>query len=230
MEPIFQEQFYTTYPGDATLRTAAYRLKGRFDSIHVLPAGRYPNGESATALVLGNPHGAAIFVGRVEPTDWQSSLLLLWFAQELAQALEEKCSLGGSDPARLLEKRGILLLPALWGDAGPLTELADFWQQLAPVRQYSLYDRLEGVAARVPAAVPAPPSTGLIARLLASCGPRVQSLLPGERPSESLEVQFIQQRLQPAMALGLGLAEGEIPPLAQLWEEHQERLLLAALL
>lgn len=79
----------------------------------LLPIGCSLLGRSILGLSFGKPEGAVLMVGGVHGSEWITTLLLLRFAESLADAMKNGLPMGGIDARRIGRERGLVIVPAL---------------------------------------------------------------------------------------------------------------------
>lgn len=88
-------------------------LSEKFDGLHIATCGKSLLGKDIHALVMGEGKKNILYVGGTHGLEWLTSLLLLKFTENLAEAWENNTSLSGFDVGEILENRKLIVIPEL---------------------------------------------------------------------------------------------------------------------
>jgi g-D-glutamyl-meso-diaminopimelate peptidase len=96
-------------------------LRGEYPRLKVFPIGKSVQGREISALCIGHPAGATLFVGAVHGLEWLTGLLLIRFAEELLRGLAERSPVSDIDVAKALRSRSLVVIPCLNPDGVELS-------------------------------------------------------------------------------------------------------------
>lgn len=105
------------------LEQAMCRLS-QFPNAKTGSIGRSVCGRRIFSFSIGNPKERVLFAGAFHGMEWITTLILLRFSLRLCQALRDHTLIAGEDPAPLLEKRGLCVIPCVNPD-GVAIQLKD---------------------------------------------------------------------------------------------------------
>ncbi|WRS27504.1 M14 family metallocarboxypeptidase [Oscillospiraceae bacterium MB08-C2-2] len=133
------EDFFSSPPTWHRLCRAIEDLKESHKSLKVFPIGKSVLGRDITALSVGNPMNAVLFVGSTHGMEWITTLLLLKFCEKLLQSLEKGGELAEINVAKALRQRSLVIVPCLNPDGVEISltgsqsagELADFVESIS---------------------------------------------------------------------------------------------------
>lgn len=106
-------QIFAQDPAYSSLKTVLELFRRRHPALRIFSFGRSGLGRNLYALSIGSCRGASLLVGGMDGQDASSTLLLLRLCEQLLLSLEEDSLLCEIDVRRLLERRGLLLIPCL---------------------------------------------------------------------------------------------------------------------
>ncbi|MBC8570680.1 M14 family metallopeptidase [Zongyangia hominis] len=99
--------------GYAQLEEQILAIKKKGGPVKAFTIGKTVLGRNIYALGMGKLRQAALMVGATHGLEWVTSRLLMMFAGELMEALEEGKSLCAVDPRKVEETRGLIIVPML---------------------------------------------------------------------------------------------------------------------
>ena len=126
-------EFYHKIPDYENVQRQIALMAQSYEDLKVFSVGKSVLSRDITALSIGNPCGAAVFVGATHGLEWLTSSLLLRFCHELLDALHRGGSFSEINVKRAMKNRSLVIIPclnpdgveiALHGKAGAL-ELGD---------------------------------------------------------------------------------------------------------
>lgn len=92
------------------LEELGYAYDDFFDVINV---GESLLGRRIYGILIGNSHSPVLYCGGVHGREWISTLLLMYFAENLLHAYSHKRRICDIDIYKMLNARGVLIVPAL---------------------------------------------------------------------------------------------------------------------
>ena len=105
--------FYTQVPTYTHTLHIINWLTEHYPQLHLLPIGKSVLGRKITALSIGNPMGATLFVGAVHGLEWLTYLLLLRFCENLLEALQTGGEISAINVQRAMQNRSLVIVPCL---------------------------------------------------------------------------------------------------------------------
>jgi g-D-glutamyl-meso-diaminopimelate peptidase len=110
----------TKYPFYSDLLNKIYDLRDKYS---VMPkiSGKSILGRGIFTIPIGNPDGAVMIIGGVQGNHWLTSIMLLLFCEELLATYENGGKLMGMSIKKILESRGVIILPCLNPDSFEIT-------------------------------------------------------------------------------------------------------------
>ncbi len=109
MERIIKNTDYT----DVKMKKSIRELKKLYPFIEVFSIGQSCMGREIPAIKIGKSKGYTLFVGAFKGSDGLTSTLLLKFCEEICDALKNNTALCGMNIKRLMEDRGIIIVPRI---------------------------------------------------------------------------------------------------------------------
>lgn len=107
------DEFYRHPPTFDRLQQAIIRLGERYTSLKHFPIGKSVLGRDIPALCIGNPDGAAVFVGATHGMEWLTTLLLFRFAERLLEGMDTGGSVSEIDVRKAMQNRSLVIIPCL---------------------------------------------------------------------------------------------------------------------
>ena len=92
---------------------AIEQLKAEHPFLKVFPIGASVLGREITALSIGNPMSATVFVGATHGLEWLTTSLLLRFCQEVLEGLKTGAKVSEIDLRKALRTRSLVIVPCL---------------------------------------------------------------------------------------------------------------------
>ena len=99
--------------GYGDLEEKIKKIKGAEGPVKAFVIGKSVLGRSIYALGMGQLRQSALMVGATHGLESITSALLMMFAEELMEALENRTQICGVDPRRVQESRGLIIVPML---------------------------------------------------------------------------------------------------------------------
>ena len=99
--------------GYGDLEEKMKKIKGAEGPVKAFVIGKSVLGRSIYALGMGQLRQSALMVGATHGLESITSALLMMFAEELMEALENRTQICGVDPRRVQESRGLIIVPML---------------------------------------------------------------------------------------------------------------------
>lgn len=106
-------QLFAQEPAFESLKTIIDLFCRYYPSLRILSFGNSVLGRELYALSLGKGYGASLMTGGINGQAAPSTLLLLQLCERLIFSLKEELPLCGLDVRRILERRGVLIIPCL---------------------------------------------------------------------------------------------------------------------
>jgi len=107
------ESLYKFPPSYKNMCSAISYLKSEYPDLKVFPIGASVLGREITALSIGNPMNATLFVGATHGLEWLTTLLLLRFCEEVLEGLRTGAPVSEIDVGKALRNRSLVLIPCL---------------------------------------------------------------------------------------------------------------------
>ena len=117
--------FYTQPPTYKNTTEAIAFLKESYPSLKAFPVGRSVLGREITALCIGNPTGATLFVGATHGLEWLTTLLLFRFCENLLEAMRTGGKVSDIDVNKALKNRSLAIIPCLNPDGVEIALLGE---------------------------------------------------------------------------------------------------------
>ena len=105
--------FYHTIPDYKHVSGQIEWLAQHYENLKIFSIGKSVLTREITALCIGNPCGATVFVGATHGLEWLTSSLLLRFCHELLEALKTGGHVSEIDVRRAMQKRSLVIIPCL---------------------------------------------------------------------------------------------------------------------
>jgi g-D-glutamyl-meso-diaminopimelate peptidase len=105
--------FYDEPPTYENMTRAIQWLREEYPRLKVFPIGRSVLGREISALCIGHPAGATLFVGAVHGLEWLTSLLLIRFVETLLHGLATGGCVSDIDVTKALRSRSLVVIPCL---------------------------------------------------------------------------------------------------------------------
>jgi g-D-glutamyl-meso-diaminopimelate peptidase len=107
------KDFYAEPPGYERTAAAINRLKDAHKGLKAFPIGKSVLGRDITAMSIGNPMGATLFVGATHGLEWITTLLLLRFFETVLEGIKNGAKVSDIDIRRALKGRSLAAVPCL---------------------------------------------------------------------------------------------------------------------
>lgn len=107
------ENFYGSPPTYEKLMRAIECLKEDYRQLKVFPIGKSVLGREISALCIGNPMGATLFVGATHGLEWMTTLLLIRFCETVLEGLKTGGKVSDIDVRKALKGRSLVVVPSL---------------------------------------------------------------------------------------------------------------------
>lgn len=91
------------------------------DSFEIINVGESLLGRPIYGMLIGNSHSPALYCGGVHGREWITTLLLMYFAEELLYAYSRRRRMCDIDVYKMLSARGVLILPVLNPDGAEIS-------------------------------------------------------------------------------------------------------------
>lgn len=100
------------YPFYSDLLSKIYNIR---DNFSVMPqiSGKSVLGRGIFSIPIGNPESSVLLMGGIKGSHWITSVLLLLFCEDLLRAYQTSGKLMGINIGKVLENRGVIILPCL---------------------------------------------------------------------------------------------------------------------
>ncbi|MDL2234175.1 M14 family metallocarboxypeptidase [Ruminococcaceae bacterium OttesenSCG-928-L11] len=105
--------FYESLPDYAHMQAGIRRLGDQYAGLKIFPIGKSVLGRDITALSIGNPDNATLYVGATHGLEWLTSLILLRFLDVILHALQCDCCVSDINMRRALHRRSLVVVPCL---------------------------------------------------------------------------------------------------------------------
>lgn len=105
--------FYKQPPTFESITSAIDCLKENHRQLKVFPIGKSVLGREITALCVGNPMGATLFVGATHGLEWMTTLLLVRFCEVVLEGLRTGGSVSDINVTKALKGRSLVIVPCL---------------------------------------------------------------------------------------------------------------------
>ena len=143
-----QQEFFKAPPAYGAMMNAVRELASQTTCLRLFRVGRSVLGREIPALGFGNLKNAVLFVGATHGIEWLTASLLLRFAEAFAAAYESGGELAEVSLSRVMEGRGLVIVPMLnpdgveialhgAGSAGKLAESVAEIQRCNPGKKWS---------------------------------------------------------------------------------------------
>lgn len=133
-------------PDDGRLKMWVERLKAAYgDLLEVSSIGNSLLGRSICALHMGSGSRKVLYCGGVHGREWITTLLMMYFAEELLHAYRERQRMCEMDVGKLLHSGGLTIIPALNPDG---IEIAINGGDCPGLRDYLSADLLKNCRSR----------------------------------------------------------------------------------
>lgn len=110
---IMLDGFYSRPPTHERLCGAIDYLKENYRGLKVFPIGKSALGREIPALCVGNPMGAALFVGATHGLEWITTLLLIRFCEVVLEGLKTGGKVSDINVRKALKGRSLVVVPCL---------------------------------------------------------------------------------------------------------------------
>jgi len=105
--------FFECAPVYQNVRDKINALREEYRTLKTFPIGKSSQGREISALCIGNPAGATLFVGATHGLEWLTCMLLLRFCQRLLEAMSGNGRISDIDAARAMQSRSLVIIPCL---------------------------------------------------------------------------------------------------------------------
>lgn len=107
------DDFYEHPPTYDRVQRAIHWLGEHYPALKCFPIGKSVLGREIPALCIGNPHGAAVFVGATHGMEWLTTLLLLRFTEQLLEGIATGKCVSEIDVRKAMQNRSLVVIPCL---------------------------------------------------------------------------------------------------------------------